>query len=502
MAASLPRRTFLRSSCRKILLPQSSLPTTFILPWLCLLLYLVGGAILVLPAQVQSNEVVDGEELIITEILREESVHRLLQLGKVTDGNGYLERTFLSPASFRALSLVRGWMQDAGLTTWIDQIGNLHGRTKANNITAPTVIIGSHLDTVIDAGKYDGSLGIICAISALKALKASGSLSKLQRQIEIIAFCDEEGVRFQSTFLGSAAISGTLPPAILQVSDKSGKTVQDALKEAYFEGSVESLLQLKYDPQSVRGYIEVHIEQGPVLESLGLPLGVVQGIAGQTRLTVTVEGVQGHAGTVPMFMRRDPMIAAAELILLVEDLCKYPQSYIAKGGQYHPSAYEATTSMLVCTVGQISSWPSATNVIPGQVTFSVDIRAVDDNQREAVILQLRERMEKTCEQRHVSCSLERKHDAEAVHCDPELNSKLKHAVRSAMKSMSDVQVNDVPLLVSGAGHDAIAMSRLTKVGMLFVRCRGGISHSPAEYVMENDVWAAGLALLRFLQDMM
>ncbi|KAF3774164.1 Allantoate deiminase [Nymphaea thermarum] len=493
MAAPLPRRTSVHSSQRKIL------PSGFTLPWLVVVLSLVGGAFLALPLQVQSNEV-DGEEL-ITEILREESVHRLQQLGEVTDGNGYLERTFLSPASFRALDLVRDWMQDAGLTTWIDQIGNLHGRTEGNNITAPTLIIGSHLDTVIDAGKYDGSLGIICAISALKALKASGRLSELRRRIEIIAFCDEEGVRFQSTFLGSAAISGSLPPEILEVSDKSGRTVQDALKEAQFEGSVESLLQLKYDPQSVGGYVEVHIEQGPVLESLGLPLGVVQGIAGQTRLRVTVKGVQGHAGTVPMFMRQDPMAAAAELILLVEDLCKHPQSYIARGRQYHPSANEATTGMLVCTVGQISSWPSSSNVIPGQVTFSVDIRAVDDTEREAIIHELGERLQKTCERRHVSCSLERKHDAEAVHCDPELNSKLKYAVQSAMKSMGVVQVNDVPLLVSGAGHDAIAMSRLTKVGMLFVRCRGGISHSPVEFVIEDDVWAAGLALLKFLQDM-
>jgi allantoate deiminase len=230
----------------------------------------------------------DGENGIFKEILRDEAVLRLKELGKVSDGEGYLERTFLSPASLRATDLIRSWMHDAGLRTWVDQMGNIHGRTEANIASSKALLIGSHMDTVVDAGMYDGTLGIICAISAVKALKISGKLEKLQRPIEVIAFSDEEGVRFQSTFLGSAAIAGILPKYILQVSDKSGFTLQHVLKENSLEATDESLSKVQYNSESVWGYIEVHIEQGPVLETLNYPLGVVKGIAGQTRLKVCI----------------------------------------------------------------------------------------------------------------------------------------------------------------------------------------------------------------------
>ncbi|KAF2302750.1 hypothetical protein GH714_004180 [Hevea brasiliensis] len=219
-----------------------------------------------------------------SEILRDEAVARLNELGKVSDADGYLERTFMSAASLSAGNLIRCWMEDAGLTTWSDHMGNLHGRFEGMNRSAETLLIGSHLDTVVDAGIFDGSLGIISALSALKVLKSNGMLAKLKRPVEVIAFSDEEGVRFQSTFLGSAAIAGILPVSALQISDKSGVTVQDSLKENSVGITEESLLQLKYDPKSVWGYVEVHIEQGPLLEWVGFPLGVVKGIAGQTRL--------------------------------------------------------------------------------------------------------------------------------------------------------------------------------------------------------------------------
>ncbi|XP_010260695.1 PREDICTED: allantoate deiminase isoform X2 [Nelumbo nucifera] len=336
------------------------------------------------------------------EILRDEAVARLKELGKVTDAEGYLERTFLSPASARAGDLIRSWMEEAGLRTWVDQIGNIHGRVEGMNASAEALLIGSHLDTVIDAGIYDGALGIICAVSALKVLKSTGKLGKLSRPVEVIAFSDEEGVRFQSTFLGSAAISGILPITALQISDRSGVTVQNVLKENSFEATKESLLQIKYDPQSVWGYIEVHIEQGPVLESLGLPLGVVKGIAGQTRLKVTVRGSQGHAGTVPMSMRQDPMAASAELIVLLESLCKHPENFISYDG--HCNGF--TAESLVCTVGEISTWPSASNVIPGEVNFTVDLRAIDDMARESVLFELANQIYQTCDRRSVSCVIE------------------------------------------------------------------------------------------------
>ncbi|XP_050260767.1 allantoate deiminase 1-like isoform X3 [Quercus robur] len=383
--------------------------------------------------------------------------------------------------------------------SWVDQLGNLHGRVEGMNASAEALLIGSHLDTVVDAGIFDGSLGIISALSALKVLNVNGTMGKLRRPIEVIAFSDEEGVRFHPTFLGSAALAGVLPLTALQISDKSGVTVQDALKENPLEITEENLLQLKYDPGSVWGYIEVHIEQGPALEWLGFPLGVVKGIAGQTRLKVTVSGSQGHAGTVPMSMRQDPMVAAAELIALLESACKNPKDFLSYDDHCNDISLESLSSSLVCTVGEISTWPSASNVIPGQVTFTVDLRAIDDMGREAVIYELSNQMYKICERRSVSCIINCKHDANAVVCDSELSSQLKSAAYSALRKMtSDIQ-DETPALMSGAGHDAMAMSHLTKVGMLFVQCRGGLSHSPAEHVLDKDVCAAGLAILAFLE---
>ncbi|XP_022762598.1 allantoate deiminase 2 isoform X2 [Durio zibethinus] len=405
----------------------------------------------------------------------------------------------MSPASVRAGILIREWMEDAGLRTWVDSMGNLHGRVEGINASAQALLIGSHLDTVVDAGIFDGSLGIISAISALKVLKSNGKLGELKRPVEVIAFSDEEGVRFQSTFLGSAAVAGVLPVTALKISDKSGVTVQDALKGNSIDIAEESLLELKYDPASIWGYVELHIEQGPVLEWIGFPLGVVKGIAGQTRMKVTVRGSQGHAGTVPMSMRRDPMAAAAELIVLLESLCKHPREFLSDGGNYNEFTMESLSTSLVCTVGEISTWPSASNVIPSQVTFTVDLRAIDDVGREAALYELSNRMYQICDRRSVSCSIERKHDANAVICDPELSSQLKSAAYTALNGMIAEVQDEVPVLMSGAGHDAMALSYLTKVGMLFVRCRGGISHSPEEHVSDDDVWTAGLALLAFLE---
>ncbi|KAG5011882.1 hypothetical protein AAZX31_09G049800 [Glycine max] len=435
------------------------------------------------------------------QILRDEAVARLYELGKVSDASGYLERTFLSPASMRAINLIRKWMEDAGLRTWVDQMGNVHGRVDGANANAEALLIGSHMDTVVDAGMFDGSLGIVSAISALKAMHVNGKLQKLKRPVEVIAFSDEEGVRFQTTFLGSGAIAGILPGTTLEISDKREVMIKDFLKENSIDITEESLLKLKYDPKSVWGYVEVHIEQGPVLEQVGFPLGVVKGIAGQTRLKVTVRGSQGHAGTVPMSMRQDPMAAAAEQIVVLESLCKHPEEYLSYDGHCSDSTVKSLSTSLVCTVGEISTWPSASNVIPGQVTYTVDIRAIDDLGREAVIYDLSKQIYQICDKRSVSCIIEHKHDAGAVICDSDLSSQLKSAAYSALKKMEGDIQDEVPTLMSGAGHDAMAISHLTKVGMLFVRCRGGISHSPQEHVLDNDVWAASLATLSFLENL-
>uniref|UniRef100_A0A453T0H0 allantoate deiminase n=1 Tax=Aegilops tauschii subsp. strangulata TaxID=200361 RepID=A0A453T0H0_AEGTS len=494
------------------------------------------------PACLASIPVSDGLEQLgadglYREILRDETVLRLKELGKISDGEGFLERTFLSPASFRATDVIISWMKDAGLTTWVDQMGNIHGRFEPSNSTDKALLIGSHMvrtinslfhavillvikelsltkgvlylkqkkqDTVIDAGMYDGALGIICAISALKVLRVTGKLQRLTRPVEVIAFSDEEGVRFQTTFLGSAAVAGILPESILQVSDKSGTTVQEALRLNSFEASAAALGQVKYSPESVGSYVEVHLEQGPVLEALRYPLGVVKGIAGQTRLKVIVDGSQGHAGTVPMKLRRDPMVAAAELVVTLEGLCKDPSRFLTYDEECGCFTEESLAG-LVCTVGELLTWPSASNVIPGQVNFTVDIRAMDDLVRETIVASFSRIVMQRCDHRLVDCAVEHKHSAAATPCDPELTAQLKRATRSAVSAMAPgghghagAESTATPVLMSGAGHDAMAMARLTRVGMLFVRCRGGVSHSPEEHVAEDDVWAAGLALLRFL----
>ncbi|EMS60014.1 Allantoate deiminase, chloroplastic [Triticum urartu] len=376
----------------------------------------------VVPASLASTPVSDGLELelggdgLYREILRDETVLRLKELGKISDGEGFLERTFLSPASFRATDVIISWMKDAGLTTWVDQMGNIHGRFEPSNSTDKALLIGSHMDTVIDAGMYDGALGIICAISALKVLRVTGKLQRLTRPVEVIAFSDEEGVRFQTTFLGSAAVAGILPESILQVSDKSlyvafnfssGTTVQEVLGLNSFEASADALGQVKYSPESVGSYVEVHLEQGPVLEALRYPLGVVKGIAGQTRLKVIVDGSQGHAGTVPMKLRRDPMVAAAELVVTLEGLCKDPSRFLTYDEECGCFTEESLAG-LVCTVGELLTWPSASNVIPGQVNFTVDIRAMDDLVRETIVASFSRIVMQRCDHRLVDCAVEHK----------------------------------------------------------------------------------------------
>ncbi|XP_020596337.1 allantoate deiminase 2 isoform X2 [Phalaenopsis equestris] len=477
--------------------PLRRRPSFFLINGLEVLIFFLPLLLSLLCASGMEREGIREEELFLDK-LRDEAISRIYQLGKVSDADNYLERTFLSPASIRAGNLIQEWMEDAGLKTWVDYMGNIHGRVGGVNATAEALLIGSHLDTVIDAGMFDGALGIICAISALKVLKVSGRLGKLSRPVEVIAFSDEEGVRFQTTFLGSAAMAGILPASALKITDKSGVSVKDALRANSLDATEESFANVKYDPESVFGYVEVHIEQGPVLESLAYPLGVVKGIAGQTRLKVTVAGSQGHAGTVPMFMRRDPMVAASELIVLLESLCKHPQNFLPYDEQCAGVPTESYAA-LVCTVGEISCWPSASNVIPGQVYFTVDIRAMDDTTREAIVLEFSERVKEKCHSRMVNCTIEHKHKAKAASCDKELSLQLQLAVRSTVSGTPWSIQEDVPALMSGAGHDAMAMSHLTRVGMLFVRCRGGVSHSPDEHVSDDDIWAASLALLQFLE---
>merc|ERR1712157_133037 len=341
----------------------------------------------------------------------------------------------------------------------------------------------------------------------------------MHRSIEVIAFSDEEGLRFKSTFLGSRAVAGSfLKHGYLDARDSKGYTLSSVLETVGLSNSEEDIAKIAMAPEEVYGYVEVHIEQGPVLQSLNQPVGVVSAISGQTRLYVQVSGFSGHAGTVPMDQRQDAIAASAEMIFTIEKQCKeFPLS---------------KENMLVCTVGEFNVFPGASNVIPGYSNFSIDIRCKDDSIREDVVNQLQTNLKDVASRRRVDCSIETKHQAESVTASASLTNALKKAVEGAHAisascglgrsagqvegvdgdvSREGEEVRDdvglggggapgleVPIIASGAGHDALAMSEITDIGMLFVRCRDGISHSPLEFVEEEDVTMASLSVYSFL----
>jgi allantoate deiminase len=366
-----------------------------------------------------------------------------------------------------ANAAVAGWMRAAGMDVRQDTIGNVIGRYEADRAGAKTLLLGSHLDSVVDAGRYDGPLGVLAALACVQQLH--DQRRRLPFAIELIGFTEEEGVRYPS-YLGSQVLAGTLDPAALGLADADGITLAEAIRA--FGGDPDRLSQARRRGDDLLGYLELHIEQGPVLEARGLPVGVVSAIAGQSRFAVSFAGVAGHAGTVPMELRQDALCAAAEFVLAAE-------------------AQARDTLGLVATVGQIAIQPGASNVIPGQATLRLDVRHQDDALRERVIGQLRARAEQIASARRVELGWQAGQQSCALACDPALAGLLGHAVEAL----------GYPLLAlpSGAGHDGVALSALTPIAMLFVRCKGGISHNPAESVTTEDVGVAIQVLGRFLE---
>ena len=352
-----------------------------------------------------------------------------------------ITRPVATPAMAGALARVREWMEAAGLQTRSDPLGNLAGRRGAG---AP-LVIGSHLDSVADAGRYDGVLGVLVGLEVAAASDAP---------IEVVAFADEDGLRFRSSFLGSRAYLGRLTPGDLALRDADGVSLAEAL------GVAEPWPAIA--PPDIRAYLEVHIEQGPVLDAEGLPLGVVTAIAGQTTAAVAFAGRAGHAGTTPMGLRRDALAAAADFILAAERTAR-------------------ETPGLVATVGTVSVPRGATNVIPGRVELTLDVRHAEDAVRAGAVRRLRE----TAGRPGVAVEW-REQAITATPCS--LVAPLRRAVEAVGAPVRE--------LVSGAGHDAMVMAGVTEVGMLFVRCAGGISHHPDESVREDDVALAIAATLR------
>ncbi len=377
--------------------------------------------------------------------------HILARCSEQADG---LTRVFLSPEQRAASELVTSWMREAGLEARIDAIGNVVGRYEGETPGRACLMLGSHLDTVRDAGKYDGMLGVITAIECVGDLHARGR--RLPFAVEVVGFADEEGVRFSATLSGSRAIAGTFDLAGLDRCDAAGERVSDAARK----------------PADVLAYAELHIEQGPVLEALGLPVGVVTAINGGNRFWIEVAGMAGHAGTVPMRLRRDALAAAAECTLAVERIA-------------------ARSADVVGTVGRIEAYPGAVNVIPGKVRFSLDVRAPTDETRHAAVAAMCAEFDAIAVRRGVAISLTPVWDARTATCSPQLQQQLAAAIRA-----EGFSVHHLP---SGAGHDGMAVRAIAPIAMLFVRCTGGISHNPAEAVTSADVGIGARIFARFIE---
>lgn len=393
-------------------------------------------------------------------------------LAELSESNDYLTRRSLTNEHRRANELVGSWMRKAGMQVHTDAAGNIIGRIEGlvsgiETTDQPAMLIGSHLDTVRNGGRYDGMLGVVLPVVCLQYLQ--DKQIRLPYPVELVGFCDEEGVRFPSTLIGSRAIAGTLKRDVLNERDGEDISVAEALEAFGAIGSIETAARKS---SQLLGFIECHIEQGPVLEQEDLPVGIVTAISGASRFNITVTGKAGHAGTVPMNLRKDALVAACECIIEIEKLCAGMQD-------------------LVGTVGQINALPGAGNVIPGEVNFSLDLRSSDNNHRAHATAQIEDALQAIAETRQVQINIERTYQADGVVCDSWLTGQLGNAIKNA-----GYRLHSMP---SGAGHDAMAIADITRVAMLFVRCKDGLSHHPDESITKEDALAAAKVLINFLQ---
>jgi allantoate deiminase/N-carbamoyl-L-amino-acid hydrolase len=390
------------------------------------------------------------------------------QLGRHSELPGALMCTYFSAVHKVVAAQLRDWMRSAGLTAEIDAVGNVVGRYAGPPDATKSLLVGSHYDTVANAGLFDGRLGILTALVVAEQLHRTGL--RLPFHLDIVAFSEEEGVRFSAPYLGSGAIAGRFDEAALARRDQNNVSLAAVLEK---EGvDLTAIRALGRPPETLRGYLEVHIEQGPVLLERGLPVGVVTSIAGSARFRLTIEGVAGHAGTVPMPLRRDAAAAAAEIVLAVERRC-------------------SIAADLVGTVGQLAVPHGLINVIPGRCELSLDVRSSDDATREAAISDIRAEIEQIARRRRVTVAVTELSRHRAAPCAAPMQSALAEAIARA---------GVAPLyLPSGAGHDGEMFAGVTDIGMLFVRCgNAGISHSPLETVTAEDADLAARILLDVL----
>lgn len=397
------------------------------------------------------------------------SIFALLgELGRLTDEPGRLTRTFLSSGMRAANALVGDWMRDAGLRVSVDSVGNLVGRLESPRPEARTLLMGSHLDTVPNAGRFDGALGVVLPVLVLAELRRRGVV--LPFSVEVLGFSEEEGVRFAAAHIGSEGYTGQLPSSMLELRDADGVSVRSALKR--FNDGVFLPPEAAHRREELLGYLEVHIEQGPVLEARGLAVGVVSAMVGQSRFKLTWTGSAGHAGTTPMNLRRDALAGAAEFVLATEKMAQ-------AGGP------------LVATVGSLSISPGAANVVPGAAVHTLDLRHPRDTARHTAVAKLERLGQRIARGRGLELAWESTQDNDALACDKDLTALLSASVKA-------VQGENLAL-VSGAGHDGQIVSRIAPVAMLFVRCREGLSHHPDEYASPEDVGVAFDVTVDFLR---
>ncbi len=396
------------------------------------------------------------------------------QLAKLSDERDATTRTCLSTPMRDVHTALAAWMARLGMAVRVDAIGNLRGVYGAAPTQAasgeghvPRLFIGSHLDTVPNAGAFDGVLGVVLAVALVELVGGR----RFPFSIEVVGFSDEEGVRFGTPFLGSRALAGTFDAALLERTDQSGRTLHEAIR--HFGLDPNRISHARAAPEA-RGYVEFHIEQGPVLESLNLPLAVVDVVSGQSRAELTFTGSAAHAGTTPMTMRRDALTCAAEWISDVE-------------------REALTTPGLVATVGRIVVEPAAGNVVPGRAVVSLDVRHVDDATRRAAVERLMTAADAIAGRRGLTVARARCLDQPSVPLDSTMTVLLERSIER-----TGGRPHRMP---SGAGHDAMVVAGSMPAAMLFLRCEGGISHHPAENVREDDVAAALEAGLKFLDEL-
>jgi len=380
-------------------------------------------------------------------------VQALARLSEQPDG---LTRTYLTERHREANALVAQWMREAGMSTRVDAAGNIVGRLEGREPGLPCLMLGSHLDSVRNAGIYDGMLGVVTAIECVRALAGQ----PLPCAVEVVGFGDEEGVRFQATMLGSRAVAGTFDPALLDLADRDGITMREAMRAAGLPGTMEAIAALERDAARYLGFVEVHIEQGPVLNARDLPLGVVTSINGSVRFLGEVQGMASHAGTTPMGQRRDAAAAVAELCLYLERRA-------------------AQVPDVVGTMGQLQVPDGSINVVPGRCRFSLDIRATTDAARDACVADARAELSAICARRGVAHTLEETLRAAAAPSHLAWQARWEAAVQAL-----GLPVFRMP---SGAGHDAMKLHEIMPQAMLFMRgLNAGISHNPLESITNDD----------------